>query len=253
MLTQRGFAWDREWMVVDASGDFVTQRSHPKMALIETELSSDALVLRCPSQTPFVVPTTRGGYTKRRVAVWSHSMEAMDEGDAAAEWFSSYLGNGLRLVRFPPDHRRLSDRRWTGGIDAENRFSDGYPILAISEESLMDLNSRIPSKPALGMDRFRPNLVFSGGGAYFEDQVGTLEGAGFKMRIVKPCTRCSITATDQRNGVVGIEPLPTLAKYRRDSRLNGVVFGQNVIPLAGFGQQLSVGTLFTTVDSSEQH
>jgi len=95
------------------------------------------------------------------------------------------------------------------------------------------------------MARFRPNVVIDGVGAYDEDRIDELATGEVTLRIVKPCTRCSITTTDQERGAVdGIEPLATLKKYRFDRELGGVCFGQNAIVVKGAGAELRVGQSF---------
>ena len=59
--------------------------------------------------------------------------------------------------------------------------------------------------------------------------------------MVKPCVRCQVTTTDQATGVVGREPLPTLATYRYDERFEGVKFGMNAIVAAGAGGTIAIG------------
>lgn len=241
LLTDRGFQWDREWMVVDLEGRFLTQRQHPKLALIVVEMVEDALYLRaagCPSLRVPCVPTSP--LEVRQVTIWKHTCPADDEGDEAAEWLGRFLGAPVRLVRFQKSHRRLSNLQWTDGIEASNRFTDGYPVLVLSEESVADLNRRLPV-PALPMDRFRPNLVVAGGGAYVEDRIRALRSESVELRLVKPCERCKIISTDQTTAEVGVEPLKTLATYRRDDRLGGITFAQNAILLRGEGERLRVG------------
>lgn len=246
-LTYRGLAWDREWMVVDENGRFLTQREEPRMALITTELTPDALVLRTKGLPPLYVPLEHRPRPRRTVQVWRDTLDAVDEGTEAAAWISRALGRNLFLVRFPEEFRRLSNREWTGDVEAENRFSDAYPILVISEESLADLNRRIGGEP-LPMARFRTNLVIAGGPAFIEDRVSSLYAPGIELRLVKPCTRCSITATDPLTGEVGIEPLKTLAGYRRSERPSGVIFGQNALLICGVGLKLLVGAQLTASD-----
>ncbi len=240
-LTGRGLAHDREWMVVDAAGQFLSQRTLPRMALIETALMSDTLRLSAPGQSGALeLPLAGRGLSRCRVWVWRDDCAALDEGPAAAEWLSAFLGKPVRLVRFDPAHRRLSSHQWTQGVDAENRFTDGYPLLVISEESLEDLNSRLDAP--LPKDRFRANIVILGLGPHGEDDINVLIGDGFEIRLVKPCERCSITTTDQATAAVGKEPLRTLAAYRRDAALGGVTFGMNGIVTASAGIPLAVGT-----------
>lgn len=243
-LGPRGFDGDREWMLVDADGRFVTQRQLPRLALISTALTETHLVVEAPEHGRWEIPRDSARLTEttptRAVQIWKDTCLAVDEDDPTAQWFSSFLGQPLRLVRFAPDQRRLSNRAWTGELEAENAFSDGYPVLVISEASLADLNQRLGGLP-LPMNRFRPNLVLGGVAPYFEDSCGTLRFGDVELRIVKPCERCRITTTDQATAEVGTEPLATLATYRRDPRVSGVVFGQNAVVVCGVGQELRIG------------
>lgn len=247
-LMARGLEWDREWMVVGEDGRFLTQREHPALATVGVSLAPDALGLSAPGRPPLRVPLEPGesGRSVRQVEVWGHRCPALDEGDGAAAWWGAYLGAPARLVRFDPRYRRLSSLEWTGGLEAENGFSDGYPLLVLSEESLEDLNWRLGGPGSgLSMNRFRPNLVVRGGGVGAEDRLGDFHCGPIHLRGVKPCARCPITTTDQDTGVVGVEPLRTLATYRRDPRVGGVVFGQNTICVAGVGEWLRVGDCWT--------
>ena len=240
---------DREWMVVDAdTGMFLTQRQAPRMALIAPALQPDVLRVAAPGMPDLHLPidmSTPGG-TDIEVTVWNHVCRAFDAGDAAAGWFSKCLGRRLRLVRFDPAHRRLSDREWTGDVEAPNRFSDGYPILLISRASLADLNDRLVEvgREALPMDRFRPNIVVDGVDPYDEDHFDHLHSPGIRLKPVKPCPRCPIPSIDQATAEFGADPLDILAQYRADLRTGGVVFGQNVIVLEGAGATIAVGQQF---------
>jgi uncharacterized protein YcbX len=246
-LSGRGLAHDREWMVVDEDGLFITQRALPHMALIETALTLDTLRLCAPGQPNVLeLPLAVRALPRCRVRVWNDDCDALDEGPAAAEWLSAFLGKAVRLVRFDSAHRRLSSHEWTQGVDAENRFSDAFPVLVIGEESLDDLNSRLDAP--LPMNRFRPNIVIRGLGPHGEDRCSMLRGGDFDIRLVKPCVRCSITTTDQVTAAVGKEPLRTLAAYRRDETVNGVTFGMNGIVTARPGTLLRVGARLDAVD-----
>lgn len=234
-----GFEHDREWMVVRPDGRFVTQRDIPRLALIVPALKPEFLVLTAPQRGELHVPLRHKGATVT-TQVWGRTCPAIDAGEQAADWFSRFLETPVRLVRFDPSHRRLSDLEWTAGLEAENRFSDGYPILLISEASLVDLNGRLPSP--LPMNRFRPNLVLNGLRAYEEDAVHELRDGPVRLRAVKPCTRCKITTTDQETAeITGSEPLRTLMTYRASRKPQGVLFGQNLVIVSGVGSELHVG------------
>jgi uncharacterized protein len=245
-LTPAGIEHDREWMVVSPEGRFVTQRELPRMALIGTALSAEELLLAAPDMPRLALPLAwqpQDAGAAREVVIWGDHCAAFDAGERAAEWFSRFLGRPLRLVRFDPAGRRVSNRKWTGDVAADNRFSDGFAVLIISLASLEDLNARL--ELPLPMNRFRPNIVLAGVAPYAEDRFDELVAPGLRLRVVKPCVRCIITTTDQELGEQqGAEPLHTLRSYRNDRALHGVTFGQNAIVIEGSqlrsGQQLAL-------------
>ena len=241
-LSRTGLTNDRHWMMVRPNGRFVTQRELPRMALIVTSVDGGALALAAPGMPPLIVPRGNGG-DALAVTVWKFNGSGIDCGEAAARWCSDYLATPLRLVRFDTTVPRECSREWTPGTTAVTEFADGFPILVISRASLAELNSRL--KTALPMERFRPNVVLDGVGAYDEDRIHELRTPSVTLRLVKPCTRCAITTTDQQRGAVdGVEPLATLKTYRNDTTLRGVTFGQNAIIVKGVGEDLRVGDPF---------
>lgn len=230
VITRRGLDHDRLMMLVDEEGLFLTQREFPRMALIEPHLlpsdEGDRLTLRAPDMTALDLPLRTSG-PRQTVFVWRSTCQAIDQGDAAAEWLSSYLGSRVRLVRIADEFKRAVNPDFAVNPDDETSFSDGYPILIIAQSSLDDLNRRLATP--LPMNRFRPNLVVSGCEPFAEDTWQRIRIGGIDFALVKPCARCSVTTTDQATAEVGKEPLATLATFRRvDGK---VMFGQNVIGL----------------------
>ncbi len=243
LLEAAGLAHDREWMFVTPGGRFLTQREEPLLARVCASVQRGELRLSAEGAGEVCVPPGYFG-PPGEVTVWRDRVNAFDQGDEPAAWISALLGRDARLVRIDPAARRRCDPAWTAGAEAHSRFSDGYPLLVVSRASLDDLNSRLQAP--LPMDRFRPNLVLDGLPPYGEDEVHELTAAGIRLRVVKPCTRCSITTTDQSAGVaVGDEPLKTLKSYRWDAALHGVTFGQNTIVIEGAGSTLEAGMSLT--------
>lgn len=239
VLTLAGFENDRRWMLVTAAGRFLTQREFPRLALLRAQLVQGELRLAAPQLPPIAIALSNPGQ-RREVIVWRDRCVAFDEGDAVAGWLQRFLGQDCRLVRFDPCHRRLSERAWSGQYEAETRFADGFPMLAMNAASLRDLNGRLAAP--LPMNRFRPNLVLEGLAPYDEDRIDELYADGVRLKLVKPCTRCRITVTNQETGEVeGEEPLRTLLDYRYDPQLHGVCFGQNAIVIEGVGAALTLG------------
>ncbi|MFD0668754.1 MOSC domain-containing protein [Ramlibacter sp. MAHUQ-53] len=246
VLTEAGLDLDRAWMVVDEEGEFVSQRELPRMALVQVALKLHEVVLRAPGMLALHLEIDRVE-KPARVRVWDDEVPAWDMGDTAAQWFSDFLGQRLRLVRFEPEHRRLSSLKWTGGVEAPNQFSDGFPVLVASEASLALLNERLAAagQPAAGMERFRPNLVIAGVEAHDEDRLATLDiaaGVPARLQLVKPCARCPIPDIDPATAQPGTAVGDALRAYRQDPRLDGAItFGMNAIVRAGDGAVLKVG------------
>ena len=224
-LDPRGIVHDREFMLVGTDRRFVTQRELPHLALIQPTRTADVLRLEAPAMPPIDhFPTDAG--TRYDVVVWRDTVAAVDQGDAVADWFSQFLHTAVRLVRMPDDVVRLVDPGFARRSTDQVGFADGYPLLLISEESLADLNARMDTP--LPMNRFRPNVVVRGWGApYGEDGWAEVCVGQVRFEVVKACARCVTTTTNQATAERGIEPLATLATYRRVPR--GVLFGQNLI------------------------
>ena len=238
-IAATGFEHDREWLITRPDGRFMTQREEPRLALIETALADETLRLRVPGGAELSVPMNAQA-REVEVTCWKDLCAAFDAGEEAAQFLTRYLGSPMRLVRFDARRKRPANPQWTPGVEALNQFSDGFPWLLVSEASLEDLNTRLPRK--LPMNRFRPNIVVSGLPPFGEDRLHDLAGGGVRLRRAKPCTRCIVTTTDQATGTRdGDQPLRTLAQFRFDRELKGVVFGQNMILIDGLGTQLRVG------------
>ena len=251
LLIETGLEFDRAWMVVDEAGVMLTQREWPRLALVQARLRHADLLLRAPGMLALhlMLDAVEAPTTAR---VWDDEVKAYDMGDLAAQWFTDFLapasGRRLRLARFDPEHKRLSDPKWTKDIAAENAFSDGFPLLVANQASLDDLNARLAARgqPPVGMERFRPNLVIEGLPAWDEDHLheirfDTDEGP-IVLRLVKPCARCPIPNVDPATGERGTEPGDTLAGFRADARVKGgITFGMNAVIVEGIERVLRPG------------
>lgn len=243
-IVPTGLEWDRRWMIVDARDQFITQRSHPKLATITVAVGDGRLTLSAEGHPPLVVDVAHGG-PARQVMIWDDACRAIDAGDVPAAWLKQVLDDKLRLVRIDERAPRLANPEYVGPEPQPVTFTDGYPVLMISNESLADLNQRLPEP--IPMARFRPNIVIEGVSAYAEDEMALFHLGPVVLRGVKLCTRCSVTATDQLSGARDPhqQPLRALGKYRHDYELRGVIFGQNCTLYSGIGERLAVGATLT--------
>lgn len=230
ICTPRGLEHDRRWLVVDSDNRFLTQRDHPRMATVWTDLADGVLSLSAPDMDSVEVPIEPDVPASVRVQIWRDQCDAAPVMGKAHAWLSDYLGFPCKLVYLPEGSHRYSNASF-GGAGNEVGFADGFAYLIASEGSLADLNARLAAKghPALPMNRFRPNLVVKGSAPWVEDHWGEVRAGEATLRVSKPCGRCQVTTTDQSTGEVhGPEPLATLGEFR-DSKEFGVRFGMNAV------------------------
>jgi uncharacterized protein YcbX len=247
LLAETGFDLDRAWMVTDGDFEFVTQRELPRMALVQPTLKGEEMILRAPGMLALHVALERVE-ARCQARVWSDRVEAYDMGSLCAQWFSDFLGRPLRLVRFDPEHQRLADRAWTGAIEAQTAFQDGYPLLVASTASLDEVNRRLEAagEAPVTMARFRPSIVLAGLDAHSEDHLDEIvfetDDGPVRLKLVKPCGRCPIPDVDPVTGVCGHAVGDVLQQYRANARLHGALtFGMNAVVVEGFDRRLRAG------------
>jgi len=243
-LGATGFEWDRHWMAASPEGVFMSQRTQPRLALVESEIGADELIMRAPGQPPLRVPLKPEGQMQS-ARVWKDSISALDQGDAPARWLTEAVGFPARLLRIAPVLDRHASAEYAGATPAPVSFSDGFPILVTNVASLEHLNTRMPEP--VPMERFRPNIVLEGLEPFEEDRISALHFGTVTLRLVKPCTRCVITSTDQLTGEPSTNPLPILRAFRFDKALMGVTFGENAVIAHGVGQVLKRGATCSVV------
>ncbi len=234
-----GVPGDRRWMLVKENGDFISQRTHPSLALIQLSPSGEGahppgqgskieprevrrFVAEAPGMDPIFLDLEAASGPTIPVRVQQDRVEAVLI-ESVSNWFSAYFGEECRLVFSPERFNRPVDPDYAPGHTTS--FSDGYPLLITTEASLTDLNQRL-AQPS-SMLRFRPNLVVGGAEPWEEDGWRILEVGGVRLELVKPCARCSVTTVDPGTGTRGKEPLKTLSGFRRWE--GKAYFGQNAI------------------------
>lgn len=235
-VERMGLKHDRRMMVVTPEGEFLTQREYPRLALVAPAICGDTLQLSAREYESIQVPILSSGIPVS-VNVWSSKgVQAIDQGEDAAQWFSDWLGVAARLVHIADGFIRRVNPQYAIREGDHIGFADGYPILLTSEESLQDLNQRLASP--VPMNRFRPNMVVKGCELYAEDTWNKIRIGDVELAIVKPCARCVVTTIDKETLEQGKEPPKTLAAYWRHEL--GAIFGQNVIPVNEGSLQLGM-------------
>lgn len=225
-VNSRGLDHDRRWMLVDENNRFLSQREIPQMALLHVEIKDKNLLVwhRHEPENSITVPFLFDAKEEAVCTIWDDECPAEFVDTGIDNWFSEMLQVKCRLVYMPRTVRRQVDQRYAQP-DHITSFADAFPFLIIGQASLDELNSRL--QEPVPMDRFRPNIVFTGGEAFQEDQMQQFGIGNINFYGVKPCARCPVITVDQENATVGKEPLKTLAGYRKKN--NKVYFGQNLV------------------------
>ena len=247
----RGLKFDREWMITNSDYEFITQREIESMSTIEVSIDSDALTLSLKNNTKHTIPLDSIKSEPIKASVWGDNCDAYDEGGDVALWLTSvlgqYKGKSLRLVRYAKQGVRPVPSKYLEGMEAQSAFSDQFPYLVTSWESLDKLNKGLikNGSQVAKMNRFRPNIVVKG----IEDlekktsQNFLCQQSGYSFGLRKPCKRCKIITINQDDGKIDNpkEPLATLTSLRFSDAINGAFFGQNAILLSTKNYILKVG------------
>jgi len=236
-IMEKGIELDRRWMIVDENGAFMTQRTLPALALFKLRMENGELkIVHSPQSTVPLHPNIVE--RNESVTIWNDSVIGFEVNKDTSAWFSEILGVNCRLVHFPEDNKRPVDRNFSVH-DEHVSLADAYPFLIIGQRSLDLLNSKL-TEP-LPMNRFRPNFVFTGGEPNEEDTWKNFTIGNNRFVGVKPCSRCVLTTVNQDTAEKGVEPLRTLATYRKKE--NKILFGQNLVSIDH--QQVNEGDVIT--------
>jgi uncharacterized protein YcbX len=252
-LSVEGLPYDRQWMLVDSQGHFVTQRQLPKLATISTTITAKELILTHADAGELVIPLEKLPVNAIEVTVWESTLIALNEGEVATEWLRKaiglFRGQALRLVRFDKQQSRPTKAKYLqAGEVSQTHFADGFPYLVTSLRSLELVNQALKEQGAspITMERFRPNIVVDGFDAPFDELFNRdIEHANseYSLSIRKPCERCPVTTVDQTTGIreTSTQPLTVLTSLNPLSDRKGAYFGGNAILTQGEEALIKIG------------
>jgi uncharacterized protein len=233
-LANGEFLHDREFMVVDSAGNFLTQREVAHLATIKVVITADGLLLSAPGHENLHL-ALNGKKRTRDVLVWNFSGSGLDMGPIALGWFTKVLGRPAALVQFNRDVAR--DCKPLGSMASTTFFADSFGYLLIGAASVVDLEERLrshhqDSSLELPANRFRANIVLDDLDAYEEDFLRTASVRGLTFEVVSKCVRCNVPGIDQISGEIQVAaPTSLLDTFRLDEALGGSTIGVNAILL----------------------
>jgi uncharacterized protein len=246
-VTPLGLMYDRRWVLIDSQNNCITQRTNPDLALFQPNIIDKKMAVSIKNKPEIQINfglNEMNLLSKMNINVWEDEVTVFEVNSTVSTWFSKQLGFEVKLVYQPESSIRKVNSKYSINNQSVTSLSDGFPYLIIGQASLDDLNSRLNER--LNINRFRPNLVYTGGLAYEEETWNQFQVGQVKFMGVKPCERCIMTTVSQESGKIqSKEPLKTLSKYKVID--NKITFGQNVIaPVQGF---INIGD-FVEVDSN---
>jgi len=216
-FSDKGFEYDRYWMVVDENGIAITQREIPKMALFEVSIRAKDIQVTYQNEAIHIPKIKEEKGEVLSVKMFDNDLIGEKESDKINDWFSNKLGQKAFLVRPVSERPRYMKRH----PEAKVAFPDSSQYLILGEAAMTNLNDQLEEE--LDINRFRPNIVFSGGNPHDEDHWETIQIGEAIFEKNKLCARCQVTTINQETGMISKEPLKTMASYRKKG--NKVLFG----------------------------
>ena len=259
----RGLKYDREWMITDSDYQFLTQREIEAMATITVSISKNCILLQSKDGDELKVDLNAKRSGSVKASIWNDTCDVYDEGEVASYWLTDELGywqgKTLRLVRFCSHGKRPVPAKYLHGREAESAFSDQFPFLITSWNSLQKLNEGLTEngKQEVTMDRFRPNIVVGDIDSIENKTLLDLacQDSNYEFGLRKPCKRCKITTINQNSGEIidFKEPLGTLTALGFSDDKHGAYFGQNAILLSDQNCIISVGDVLQASTKSSDN
>lgn len=252
-MTYTGLLHDRQWMIVKANGQFVTQRELPRMALIHASMEADRLYLHShelmPKRYEISIPMEGEQGSEIETTIWYDTCRCIDAGDDVANWLTEALNSPkpLRLVSMANDFRRIQSQPERLGQHGAI-FADASPYLFANRDSLEVLNQLLEAedKPPAIIEQFRPNIVVAGLDPFSEHDYNRIHSSAgkFTLQLHDHCERCTMVAVNPKTGERDPqqEPYPTLARLNAaPDKPKAAAFGENASLLTGDGQNIGVG------------
>lgn len=244
-----GIFHDRSFVLLSEGNNLVSQRTKPKLSLINVSLKEHEILLKAPGMKPLNLdarpPYNFDPNKLITFKIWKDETQGVEYSAEASQWFSSFLNTNVRLVRF---HSGLEQRPTLieagntieGDHDSKIVYQDASPYLLVNNDSVADLNRRLAKSDRVSYVNFRPNILIENAPAYSEDKLNRFRLGCVSFKNVKLCTRCTLTTVIPEKGVkhAKLEPLRTLKKYRIYQDLKHLyeeepIFGINITTSTG--------------------
>ena len=229
VMETEGLRGDRRFMLVDAGGKFITQRTRPELTRFVLSESAQG----------FIVKDTASGLEKELtweptlgslipVEIWEDQLPAREVLEGWSDWFSNALSEEVRLVRISSEKPRLMKAKYQTEISKNTSFADSLPLLLVSAGSYTSLQEHL--EEPVDKLRFRPNIIVSSPEPFVEDTWAELKIGEVSLSGAKPCARCPLVNVNPLTGESDKKTLKALASFRTLN--HKVYFGQQFVPIS---------------------
>lgn len=200
-----GINGDRQFILVDIRGDFISQRTVPKLALISiAKMETEIIEVVLGPDKQIKDKFRYGDQIKVKVHFrWTCGIKI---GGPINDYISDFLGLPVVLVE---------QNESTGS----KGFFDAHPIHLISRDSVRNLNRYQPlGESKISAERFRYNILMTGLKPFEEDDfIGkTLAiGSEAKIKIASVTRRCIVTHVNPLTGKRDTDTLKLMSRAGR--------------------------------------
>ena len=224
-----GLSGDREMMLVDKDGVFITQRTRKELTRFVVQITpKGVLVADKVTKSEFTIIPEDFKSHHSKVEIWEDEVLNTLLNPEASQWFSQILNEPVHLVKINPTHNRVTKSKHHTTYSQITSFADSLPILLCGTASFKAVEENYGSYNWL---RFRPNIIVETADAFAEDFWDILSVNGVELQNKKRCARCNLITLDPQTAVVDKEFLGKLSRYR--THQNEVYFGVQMVPVTG--------------------
>lgn len=224
-----GLSGDREMMLVDKDGVFITQRTRKELTRFEVLLTPVGVLVQDKLTQSKCTINPEGFDTPiDKVEIWEDQVFNTLVNYEASQWFSQILKEPVHLVKINPAYNRVTKSKHHTTYSQITSFADSLPILLCGSASFKAVEEDYGSYNWL---RFRPNIIVETADAFAEDFWDILSVNGVELQNKKRCARCNLITLDPETALADKEFLGKLSRYR--THQNEVYFGVQMVPLSG--------------------
>ncbi|MDE2393625.1 MAG: MOSC N-terminal beta barrel domain-containing protein, partial [Cytophagales bacterium] len=136
VMEKEGLRGDRRFMLVDAAGQFITQRTRPELTRFTLRESPGGFIVKDAVwglEKELTWEPALGEWVP--VQIWEDQLPAREVLEDWSEWFSNALSQEVKLVRISSEKPRVMKAKYQTELAKNTSFADSLPLLLVSKGS----------------------------------------------------------------------------------------------------------------------